>query len=73
MCRILFYYSYITILYCTDILQSIASESRIWHFLTKYIVCLFFENLRARNSKNFIRDINNNKNVLIYKPIVIII
>lgn len=64
----IYYYYYIVLPIYNQSLQSHVS----WTFLTKYIVYLFFENLRVRNSNNFICDINNDKNMFIYIPIVII-
>jgi len=66
---LLIYYNYFIVLpFYNQSLQGHVS----WPFLTKYIVYLIFENSRLRNGNNLIRDINNNKNMLIYIPIVII-
>lgn len=63
-----YYYYYIVLPFYNQSLQNHVSST----FLTKYIVYLFFENLRVRNCNNFIRDKNKNKNIIIHIPIVII-
>lgn len=64
----IYYNYYIVLPFYNQSLQGHVS----WPFLTKYIVYLFFENLRVRNCHNLISDMNNNKNMLIHIPIVII-